>query len=348
MSGPLPDLLRPLTVPASWIYARAIARRNRRYDEPQAVRRVDRPVVSVGNITTGGVGKTPMVAWIVEALQRAGCAPVIAMRGYGAAPGMPSDEEAEYADRLPGVPVVADPRRWGALRSFLPGHPEVDCVVLDDGFQHRQLHRDLDLVLVDARAGTFADRLLPAGHLREPLENLRRADAIVVTHADGRDQGIEEAIRRWSGGPPLAWTAHHWEALQVLAPSGEVTDVPVGWLQGKRLATLLGVARPVRVRDHLERVGATLAVDIAARDHEQFDRAKIAAARPLCEGVDALVLTGKDWVKARHLIDLPRWPVPVVIPRLRLRFVEGEAALVDLIVSSVRRAPACPEPADEP
>ena len=118
MSGPLPGLLAPVTIGASWFYRLAIRARNARFDRGVGVATVDRPVISVGNLTTGGVGKTPMVMWLVELLTKHGHRPVIAMRGYGSARGERSDEEAEYLDRLSDVPVLADPDRAAALREF--------------------------------------------------------------------------------------------------------------------------------------------------------------------------------------------------------------------------------------
>ncbi|MHC4129055.1 MAG: tetraacyldisaccharide 4'-kinase, partial [Planctomycetota bacterium] len=181
MSGPLPGYLGALAVPASWLYGLAVAVRNRRFAHGDRVTAVGVPVVSVGNITAGGAGKTPTVTWMAAWLRAAGHNPAIAMRGYMARPDEPGDEQQEHVARLPDIHVVADPDRVGALRAFLPAHPDVDCVLLDDGFQHRHLHRDLDLVLIDATRDTMTDRLLPRGYLREPLSNLRRADAVVVT-----------------------------------------------------------------------------------------------------------------------------------------------------------------------
>ena len=160
MSGPLPALLAPVTVPASLLYGLAVRARNARFDRGRTVVPVTVPVISVGNVTVGGTGKTPMVTWVTRRLLDAGMRPVIAMRGYGARPGRGDEaDEADEADevmehrlRLGDVPVVADPDRVAALRSFLPEHAGIDCVVLDDGFQHRRLGRDLDLVLMGAES----------------------------------------------------------------------------------------------------------------------------------------------------------------------------------------------------
>ncbi len=349
MSGPLPAFLAPLTVPASRVYGWAVERRNARFDRGVDVQAVDRPVISIGNLTTGGVGKTPMVAWLCDQLRKHNHQPVIAMRGYMARPGELSDEQAEYAMRLPDVPVVANPDRVAALRSFLPQNPAIDCVVLDDGFQHRYLKRDLDLVLIDATAGTMSDQLLPAGNLREPLTSLRRADGVIVTHATSVDRGLAREIERYHGSPPLAWTQHVWAGLRIFDPATARENAqtkqaaslshrtePIDWLRRKRVLTLLGVGKPASIMDQLEKLGAKVMVNIPARDHERYDRPKLTMARGLCDGCDAMVMTGKDWVKVQSLIDLTKWPVPIVVPELALKVFEGAHELRDLALAAVR------------
>ena len=347
MSGPLPEYLAPLTAPAAWMYQRIINARNARFDRGVGVHRIDRPVISVGNITTGGTGKTPMVMWIAQQLIDAGHKPAIAMRGYKSVNGK-SDEQMEYADRLPGVPVIAHPNRVAALREFLPSHPEIDCVILDDGFQHRQLHRDLDLVLIDATAGTFNDPMLPSGHLREPLENLRRADAVIVTHADALDESetanLRSHISNYHHRPPLAVSRHAWSRVDEYLGRDKSNGRDIHWVRGKRVLTLLGVGAPAAIIKQLQDAGARVAGDIPASDHERYDRAKVAVASGLCGGCDALIVTHKDWVKLRDLIDWSAWPVPIVVPRLELEVFDGADRLRELILSKVR-APKAGKPA---
>lgn len=339
MSGPLPEFLGPITRPASWVYGRVIALRNARFDRGLGITKIDRPVISVGNITIGGTGKTPMAMWIAGQLLEANHRPVIAMRGYGARPGELSDEQAEYAERLPDAPVLANPNRIGALREFLPKNPQIDCVILDDGFQHRQLHRELDLVLIDVKADTFADRLLPAGNLREPLVNLRRADAVIATRVEYVEDDMAELIARFSGRPPIAMARHHWAHLEIFDPNERSAPkrATSAWLSGKRVLTMLGVGNPRSVIQQIEAHGAKVAVNIPCSDHERYDRAKVALARGLCEGCQGMVVTAKDWVKLRIVIDWRQWPVPIVVPRLMIEFVNGAEALRARVLSAVSR-----------
>ncbi len=335
MNRVLTDLLKPVTLPASWAYGATIAQRNRGFDRGRRVTRLDRPVISVGNISVGGVGKSPLVAWIAALLRDEGHRPCIAMRGYASQPGEMGDEEAEYRERLEDIHVVADPDRAAALGRFLPRHPDVDVVLLDDGFQHRFVQRDLDLVLIDASRDTFGDLLLPAGRLREPLANLARADAVIVTRAASDDEIIAAKVKHHHGRPPLAWCDHHWSHLRVFASGVPEAHEGVGWLNDKVLTTMLGVGHPKSVISQLEQAGARVMANLPVADHERYDRARISVARGLCEGTDGFVLTGKDWVKARHLIDLDNWPVPIIVPHLELDMHHGADELRKVILKAV-------------
>ncbi|MEZ6211709.1 MAG: tetraacyldisaccharide 4'-kinase [Phycisphaerales bacterium] len=175
---PLPALGTPLEP----LYRAAVNKRNRDFDNGRRIAKLPIPVVSVGNISVGGTGKTPMVRWIVNTLRDLGANPGIAMRGYGRKHAGVSDEQQEHADRMPDTPIAANPDRVAAIHTLIEQH-RADCAVLDDGFQHRFAARDLDIVLIDATRSPFADRCLPAGWLREPVESLARAHAIVITRS---------------------------------------------------------------------------------------------------------------------------------------------------------------------
>jgi tetraacyldisaccharide 4'-kinase len=336
VSGPLPACLAPLTVPASWLYRAAIAARNRRFDRGLGVQRVAVPVISVGNIVAGGTGKSPFVRWAARLLVEHGHRPVIAMRGYRAPRDGPGDEQAEHEQFLPQIDVLAQPDRLAALRRYLPQHPDVDCVLLDDGFQHRRLHRDLDLVLIDGGHSDPGPRLLPAGYLREPASSLRRADAVIITRAGAVDGNLAERIASQHGRAPLAWTRHIWTGLTIHDPKAGVQTVGVDWLEGKRVLTLLGVARPQAILGQISKAGASVAVNMPAGDHERYTAAALERVRRLAVGLDAMVLTGKDWVKVRSLIDLDAWPAPILVPDLAIEVFEGAGALRDLVLGAAR------------
>jgi len=336
MTDLLPPILSPVAAPASWAYRRIIEARNARYDAGSGVHRIDRPVISIGNITLGGTGKTPMVAWLVTQLREAGHNPVIAMRGYGAKRGEASDEQAEYEWKLHDAHVLANPDRVAALNTYLPEHPSIDCVVLDDGFQHRRLHRDLDLVLIDAMADTFRQRMLPAGRLREPLDNLQRADGVIVTRADGFNEEIAVMIERYHGQPPLAWARHRWIDVLVIDREHDHAE-SVDWLDGRKIVTLLGVGNPDAVEQQLESAGARIMAKVPAGDHEHYDQATLQTARGLAEGLAALVMTAKDWVRVQRVINLKRWPVPIAVPRVEMNVFAGANDLMSMVKSAARK-----------
>src|SRR4051812_19919591 len=236
-----PPLAGPIGRLTSRLYGWEIGRRNRRYDAGRGVVRFDRPVISVGNLSVGGTGKTPMVAHIVGLLLEAGHRPCIAMRGYRSQDGR-SDEAEEYRARFPSVPVVAQAdRTLGLINLFALEHegrgPHTDCIVLDDGFQHRKIARDLDIVLLDATREPFHDRLLPAGWLREPVESLRRAALVVLTHAESASaetiQWLSGSVGRVRARPAEAVTRHGWAAL-CIRERGADRPEPVEWLRGRR------------------------------------------------------------------------------------------------------------------
>jgi tetraacyldisaccharide 4'-kinase len=310
------------------LYARAITRRNRAFDLGRGVVRLDRPVISVGNLSVGGTGKTPMVRLLVRELIAVGRRPCVAMRGYGSTPKLEADEAAAHRAAMPGVPIVAQPDRAAGLRALFATEAGagVDCVVLDDGFQHRRLARDLDVVLIDATRDVFTGRLLPRGWLREPVSSLARAGAVVLTHAESAG---EEALARqaalaarWAPGAVIAAARHEWAGLRVLDESEErVRDA--AWLLGRRTMAVCAIGNPRAFVESAERAcGGELAGSVVLRDHDPYAQGTIArvidAARRA--DADAILTTDKDWAKLAR-VPASRWPCPVARPNLEIRLV---------------------------
>ncbi len=162
-------------------YAAAVRRRNRRYDRrAAAAHSAGVPVVSVGNLTLGGTGKTPMVRWIAQWFHSRGVRVAVVSRGYGSKAGRANDEALELERLLPDVPRLQNPDRVAAAREAAES---LGCraIVLDDGFQHRRIARDLDIVLLDATEPFGFGHVFPRGTLREPIEGLRRAGVVVLS-----------------------------------------------------------------------------------------------------------------------------------------------------------------------
>jgi len=282
-------------------YGLAVTCRNAAYDRRWLrIGGAGVPVVSVGNLTLGGTGKTPLVAWVARAVSAAGLRPAIVSRGYAAAAGATSDEAAELAVLLPDVPHVADRDRVAGSRAAAAAG--ADLVVLDDGFQHRRLARDLDLVAVDATDPFGCGRLFPRGLLREPLTGIRRADAVILTRASAVDperrSAIREGIRSAAGGPlPGVWVEASHSPRQLRTASGGT--LPIETLGGRRIAAFAGIGNPAAFRGTLERLGAAPVAFRAFPDHHPYrpqDLASLEAWLRQC-GAEMAVTTLKDLVK---------------------------------------------------
>lgn len=350
-AGPLPG---PAGAALSRLYGLVIRRINRRFDAGRGVVRFDRPVISVGNLSVGGTGKTPMVEFLVASLLAAGRRPCIAMRGYRAAGTRDSrgqaesDEASVYKRRFPGVPVVARANRiQGLIELFAQEYDDEaigsDCIVLDDGFQHRQIARDLDVVLVDASRDPFADRLLPAGWLREPVGSLARAGAVVITHAESAPSADITAMARRIAGVrgdagADAVARHAWSGL-VITEAGQEREAPVAWLSGKRIAAACAIGNPGPFLAEARRAsGGPLAAEMVLRDHDPLAPSTVQKLMELArrERASAILVTDKDWSKVGS-IRADAWPCPVARPRLEMTFDRGGDALVARVLETVER-----------
>lgn len=334
MSGPLPSPLRPVAWVASRLYAHGV-RRHLAALERATPWSAPVPVISVGNVAAGGTGKSPMVRWICGELRRLGLHPAVVLRGHRG--GESSDEVLEHRAAMPGTPVSVGADRRAAIERVRMMDPSVDVIVLDDGFQHRQVVRDLDLVLVDALRPAIDGALLPLGWLREPAEGLRRADAVVVTRAEHVDPGLAELVRRHHGRPPVAWAKHAWTGLRVAgADEGEQVS-PLDRIRGRSVAVWAGVGNREAFVDQVRSCGACVVDAPALRDHHAYAARELVALTRRARGAGAteVVCTEKDWVKLRLL---PRAGcLPFVRPELRMEFGEGEGALCALLAEAVAR-----------
>ena len=331
--GPAPAMIGRAVEP---VYRAVLAHRNRAFDAGRGVERVDVPVISIGNLSVGGTGKTPMVMWVVERLRALGRSPAIAMRGYGAKRDGVSDEQAEYLDRFPGIPVVAQPDRIAGLRGLDQG--SFDCVVLDDGFQHRRIARDLDIVLIDATRDAFADRCLPAGWLREPVDSVARAGAVVITRSDLVDAALvaqmEHAVRAIAPRMVIGRAVHAWDRLGIVDPTGAHREAPVAWMRGQRIVVACGIANPEAFAAQVARAGAAILGTVALPDHAPWSEADVARVAALASGADGIVVTEKDWVKIRGRHGA--WSVPVVRPRLEMDLGASGDAIGALVEKAIQ------------
>lgn len=258
-----------------------------------------RPTISVGNLTTGGTGKTPMVAFIVSQLLEIGHHPVILLRGYKSTDAHGSDEAAVYRHQFGDrVPVIANPSRVQGAATALTQFPSTTCFVLDDGFQHRKAARDFDLVLIDATNPFGYDHLLPRGLMREPKAALKRADAIIITRSDQVTpeavSKLDQTIQYLTGKAPIAHASHQWVGL--LNVRNEVCDLTL--LNDKPCFAAIAIGNPdAFVRTLNEHATDVRNVTIRS-DHDTWPTDVIDDLIKQVRKENALLLTTeKDYVK---------------------------------------------------
>ncbi|MGV6813400.1 MAG: tetraacyldisaccharide 4'-kinase [Phycisphaerales bacterium] len=334
----------------SWGYRVGIDHVNRRYDRGVGVERLDVPVISVGNLSAGGTGKTPMVHWIARTIQEKDRVPMIAMRGYGARGGEMGDEELVHRESLPGVEVVAQPDRLAGIRKAKDEGARFDAVVLDDGFQHRKIARGLDMVLIDASRPPYEDALLPRGFLREPSRSLRRADAVVITHRElvstGQFERLVCWLRRQVPERPIAVTSHAWvgmDRFERVDGRWESQPVEVDSIRDQRVFGVCGIGNPDGFYAAVQEAKGEIVDSMTLADHHRFgvNTAGLIVDRMKESQAEMLVMTQKDWVKAREtlggVLESRGLHVSVLVPRLGLAFDSGENAIRTLVEQALRQ-----------
>lgn len=330
-----------LLAPLSALYAAVTHCRNALFDRvARASTAPPFPVVSVGNITTGGTGKTPLVIEVVRRLLERGRRPAILTRGYRGARDQPADEVREFAEALPDVPVLVDADRARGARAAHDAH-RADCGVLDDGFQHRRLRRHLDLVVIDALDPWGGDRLLPAGRLRERLAGLCRADLLVLNRVNLAPPAQLESIeaRLTSIAPAVPRIRAEVRPGALRAADGVAH--PLAALERRRVVPLCGIGNPDSFLATLRALGAELCTPQILPDHHRYrpaDLARIlgAAARA---GAD-VVTTRKDWVKLSDM-HLPDTHASKILRLdIRLELLDPSGVLNLLLDQALEQRPA--------
>lgn len=317
-------------------YRLGVGIRNASYDAGLRVQALPAPVISVGNITVGGTGKTPMALWLCRHLLGHGLTPAVISRGYKAVGDGPPDELAMLARRCPAAVTIAHADRWTAGTQAI-NECGADVIVLDDGFQHRRLARNLDIVLIDATRPFGYERLLPRGVLREPLCSLARADLLVVSRADQRSPAeLGALVSRLAGlapGKPVVRAVHRPGGFVTLA--GEPVETAESPL---RACLFAAIARPAAFERTVRDMGLT---PVAARwfsDHHAYGPPDAAELADLARSAQAEVLltTEKDAVKLAGL--RADWPCPVRALRIDIDFLDDGGRIVAEAVDRVVRS----------
>ncbi len=338
-------------------YATAVRLRNRLYDVGAArAHRIGVPVVSVGNLTLGGTGKSPMVRWLARRFRQSGVSPAVVSRGYGSAAGEANDEALELRLLLPDVPHVQNPDRVAGGREAVEKYG-AQLVLLDDGFQHRRIARDLDIVLLDALTPFGYGHVFPRGMLREPVSGLRRADAVVLSRADLIEPAEREAIwrvvRRYApaairveaahaprtlistagkGGPEKGtgtFCAQHPEGRsgkRCLSPFPALKETPIDSLRDESIAAFCGLGNPAGFRHTLEQCGCRVVAFREFPDHHRYTAEDVESLARWAEGLGAtaVLCTCKDLVKiARDRLG----NMPLQAVQIDLELLSGQEAL---------------------
>ncbi len=297
-------------------------------------KRLPCPVICVGNITVGGTGKTPLVIALAQGLMERGIHVAILSRGYKAnkpsgplvsdgqtvllSPEESGDEPFLMAQTLKGVPILIGKDRFingqMALQRF-----GVRGLLMDDGYQHLQLHRDLNILLVDSHIGFGDHHLLPRGILREPLAHLRRANLFVLTKLENIEtcKPLEKELHQFHPSSPVFHS--HYEPRGLVGPKEEWEELHS--LKGKKVLALSGVANPEYFSFLLRKCGLEIVSEATFPDHHRFTNKDLASIEETSKGVDWIVTTEKDMVKLKRLnID----SLPLRALRIEMKIWEKE------------------------
>ncbi len=334
--------MRTLLLPFSWLYGLVIMARNRAYDKGWLRQEsAGVPVLSVGNITAGGTGKTPLVEYLVRRLLEAGKHPAIVSRGYRrrsngvvvvsdgtsvqSDAAMGGDEPVQMARKLKSVPVVVAERRIAAARMAVRDF-HADVLVLDDGFQHRSLKRDLNILVVDSRKDLTREPMLPAGLRREPLSAIKRANLVVLSKVDpGSEHSPSlDQFAHWLPGAPV---------LSRMVPAGisrfiDHREASIADLLESPGVAFSGIADHAGFLQSLQGLGVTIAEDVRFRDHHLYDRGDMLRVRKTLQtsGASFLVTTEKDAVRIEAdpaMKDLLLAIAPVYFVRVEVEILSG-------------------------
>ncbi len=322
--GPLANLARAALRDLSGVYGIGVNLRNRAFDRGwKATQRVGVPVVSVGNLTLGGTGKTPAVEWIARWFRARDKRVAILSRGYGdqAKTGL-NDEGRVLEENLPDVPHLQGKDRV-ALARLAEEELASEVLILDDGFQHRRLGRDLDVVLLDALDPFGLGWIFPRGLLREPVRSLKRAGVVVLSRADLVDAATRAAIRAQAekAAGRLRWAEARHAPLDLIDAAGEST--PLADLGPLKVAAFCGIGNPEGFRRTLENLQVEVVAFRPFPDHHAYTVTDVASLADWVRGAgaDLALTTQKDLVKLRAGT---LGPAPLRALRIGWELTEGQ------------------------
>lgn len=349
ISRALAVLFRGLSIP----YAVTTAARNRLYDwRLLPARKLPCPVISIGNLTTGGTGKTPLTITLCRLLREKGYKPAVLSRGYGRTgqakvapvsdgknilmdPRTAGDEPYLMAQLLPGVPIIVGASRFGTGKWALDTLG-VNILVLDDGFQHRQLYRDVDILLLGKKRPFGNGYLLPRGALREAKSGLERAGIIVTTGEAPAEQKVLPLVRKkkQTKVPPQFHGTHR--PVGIIGPDGTLT--PPACLKGKKVYAFAGMGNPQSFRHTLECLGATIVSFAVFGDHHPYtsDNVERIVTESKQLGADLILTTEKDGAR---LHDYPELLEMLSYVRIEMNITPSGRKLLGQILKMIEKHP---------
>ncbi len=335
--------IRTLLLPAEFIYALAMRLRNFAYDLKWfKMQSLEVPVISVGNMTLGGTGKTPLVAWLARFFRGHNIRVTIISRGYGATESSRNDEARTLERLLPDVPHLQNPHRLAAAELAIR-ELATQLIILDDAFQHRRIARDLDIVLIDSLSPFGFGHVFPRGLLREPMVGIRRAKVVILSRADLVDHLTRRRLRDHvlRIHPQIQWAEVRHAPTCLVAANGEQTALET--VRGQRVAAFCGIGNPEGFRQTLLRLNYDVADFRIFPDHHPYSREDLKDLTEWLATVKAkaAICTEKDLVK----IDLDRLgQVPLWAVRVEIEFLSGQDVLEAQLRPIVERIRATPDP----
>ena len=324
-------LLRFSLEAVSKLYAAIIALRNLAYSKGRLkVHTTGVPLISVGNITVGGTGKTPLVIWLCRFLRQKQIHCAVLTRGYKVR-ATRTDEPAVLAENCPNAKIIVNPDRVaGAAEAVNKFGASV--LIIDDGFQNRRLHRDLDIVTIDATRPFGYGKMLPAGLLREPVVSLKRADAAVLTRCDQISRSelnrIEKQLQLINPDMVIAKSIHNPSCVKSLTGR----EIPIEQLKNKKILAFCGIANPDAFFNTIDKLGCDIVSSKIYDDHHRYTEGCLADIyeQAADSKIDLILTTQKDWTKVAQLM-LVKKDIPITYLAIELKFISGEDKITQLI-----------------
>lgn len=331
-------LLRSVLLVLSVFYRIAVALRNMLYNK-SILKTVNVPaaVISIGNITTGGTGKTPLVAWLCNYFTAKNIKTAVLTRGYKVKDSVFADEPAMLAKASPAAKVIVNPDRTAGAEKAISEH-NAKLLIMDDGFQHRKLARDVNIVAIDATEPFGYEKLLPAGLLREPLGSLKRADAVVITRSNQNSpekiSEIKERILKINPDIVFAAAVHKPMGIKLIKDK----RMPLNELAGRKIYAFCGIGNPDAFFQTLSDMALNIVGTKVYNDHHKYTESDIAAIYEDAKYKQAqfVLTTHKDWIKTA-LLCIDKFEILFAALLIELEFIDGQEKIISLVDKALEK-----------